>query len=245
MANRLNPPHHTRWSELLWPREYPLAHYEMSFLLPHLLQSLPAFREQSEAPLPYGLPLSVFLALDAGALGVNPDKSHKYLDDVLIPFFESAIEGIRDSGITECDCGQGIAQATLVAYEEGLGTCVLAGFISKKLKRVLELPPNGEIMLLQTVGYPMEDPDAGGQRPKLPFEQKFSLNKVGNPFPRSEAVVQELKDAKMLCDPAPLDYRREELQLLQGMYGLTEVFGDEIPGIIKAAEEEAKEDAGG
>ena len=49
----------------------------------------------------------------------------------------------------------------------------------------------------------------------------------------------------MLCDPAPLDYRREELQLLQGMYGLTEVFGDEIPGIIKAAEEEAKEDAGG
>ena len=183
--------------------------------------------------------------VDAGALGVNPEKSHEYLDEVLIPFFESAIEGIRDSGITECDCGQGIAQATLVAYEEGLGTCVLAGFISKKLKRVLEIPANGEIMLLQTVGYPMEDPDAGGQRPKLPFEQKFSLNKVGDPFPRSAAVVEELKAAKMLCDPAPLTYRREELQLLQGMYGLTEVFGDEIPGIIAAAEEEAKEEGGG
>ena len=34
----LNPPHHTRWSELLWPREFPLAHYELSFLLPHLLR---------------------------------------------------------------------------------------------------------------------------------------------------------------------------------------------------------------
>jgi anaerobic selenocysteine-containing dehydrogenase len=26
------------WSELLWPKEYPLAHHEMSFLLPHLLK---------------------------------------------------------------------------------------------------------------------------------------------------------------------------------------------------------------
>ncbi|MBK9384683.1 MAG: molybdopterin-dependent oxidoreductase [Planctomycetes bacterium] len=33
-----NPPAHSRWSELLWPKEWPLAHYEMSFLLPHLLR---------------------------------------------------------------------------------------------------------------------------------------------------------------------------------------------------------------
>ncbi len=26
------------WSEILWPREYPLAHHEMSFLLPHFLK---------------------------------------------------------------------------------------------------------------------------------------------------------------------------------------------------------------
>lgn len=31
------PPQLTRWSDLLWPIEWPLAHYEMSFLLPHLL----------------------------------------------------------------------------------------------------------------------------------------------------------------------------------------------------------------
>lgn len=183
--------------------------------------------------------------VDAGALGINPDKSHKYLDDVLIPFFEGAIEGIKDNGITEVDCGQGIAQATLVAYEEGLGTCVLAGFVGKKLKRILGIPKNGEILLLQTVGYPMEDPQAGGQRPKLPFGEKYSLNKVGEPFPRSEAVVEELKDAGMICETAPLPYRRAELNALQGMYGLTEVFGDEIPAIIKAAEEEAKEEGGG
>jgi len=30
-------PPHERWNTLLWPPEYPLSHYEMSFLLPHLL----------------------------------------------------------------------------------------------------------------------------------------------------------------------------------------------------------------
>ncbi len=31
------PPPHQQWNELAWPLEYPLAHYEMSFLLPHFL----------------------------------------------------------------------------------------------------------------------------------------------------------------------------------------------------------------
>jgi anaerobic selenocysteine-containing dehydrogenase len=31
------PPAHNRWNELLWPIEYPLAHHEMSILLPHLI----------------------------------------------------------------------------------------------------------------------------------------------------------------------------------------------------------------
>ncbi len=32
------PPRHTRWNELAWPREYPLAYHEMSILLPHFLK---------------------------------------------------------------------------------------------------------------------------------------------------------------------------------------------------------------
>ncbi len=32
------PPPSKVWNELLWPREYPLAHHEMSFLLPHFLK---------------------------------------------------------------------------------------------------------------------------------------------------------------------------------------------------------------
>ncbi|MEE9385126.1 MAG: molybdopterin-dependent oxidoreductase [Nannocystaceae bacterium] len=33
-----NPPAQAKWNELLWPRQFPLAHFEMSFLLPHLLR---------------------------------------------------------------------------------------------------------------------------------------------------------------------------------------------------------------
>ncbi len=32
------PPPITQWNEMHWPREYPLTHYELSFLLPHFLK---------------------------------------------------------------------------------------------------------------------------------------------------------------------------------------------------------------
>ena len=32
------PPPHGRWNELLWPREYPFSHHELSMLLPHFLK---------------------------------------------------------------------------------------------------------------------------------------------------------------------------------------------------------------
>ncbi len=37
-APHARPPHPTSWNELTWPKEYPLAFFEMSFLLPHFLK---------------------------------------------------------------------------------------------------------------------------------------------------------------------------------------------------------------
>ena len=42
-APRLPHQHPRRWSEVLWPREYPLALMEMSFLMPHLMRDQDAF----------------------------------------------------------------------------------------------------------------------------------------------------------------------------------------------------------
>ena len=178
--------------------------------------------------------------VDAGAIGVDRDKSHAYLDSVMIPFFESAGDRIRNTGTTEIDCGQGIAQATLVAFEEGLGTCLLAALNDRKLRKALRLPADTRILLLQTVGYPAEDPAAGGQRPRLPFEQRFYLNHFGEAFPRDPAVVEELVAAKMLQTPAPLAHRRAELGWLGKAFGLSAVFGEEIPALVKESLEEAE-----
>jgi nitroreductase len=179
--------------------------------------------------------------VDAGALGINPEKSHAYMDETLIPFFQAATDAIKQGGLTEVDCGQGIAHATLVAFEEGLGTCLIGCPNDRKLRRALGLPDTVKVLVLQTVGYAAEDPEAGGQRPRLPFEQRFSLNRWGAPFPRDERVVQELVAAKMIRPTAPLAYRREELRWLQAQYGLSDVFGDEVPGIMGEMMEAAQE----
>ncbi|HKX45818.1 MAG TPA: molybdopterin dinucleotide binding domain-containing protein [Planctomycetota bacterium] len=54
------PPPIRRWNERHWPREWPLAHYEMSFLLPHLL------REQ-------GTRIDVYFTRVYNPVWTNPD----------------------------------------------------------------------------------------------------------------------------------------------------------------------------
>ncbi len=181
--------------------------------------------------------------VEAGALGVDKAQSHAYLDSTLIPFFQSAGERIKTTGFTELDCGQGIAQATLVAFDEGLGTCLLGAMNDRKLRKALKLPDSYKVLVLQTVGYPAEDPAAGGQRPREPFAKRFFLNRYGESFPADPAVVEELKAAGMLQAPAPLPGRREELDWLGKVFGLSNVFGDEVPAIVKDLTETAAEDA--
>jgi len=182
--------------------------------------------------------------VDAGAIGVNQEKSHKYLDETLIPFFDGAEEAIRQGAITELDAGQAIAQATLVAFEEGLGTCCLGLPAQKKMKRVLKLPADSKICVLQTVGYPAEDAAAGGQRPRLPFEQLYGYNRADIPFERDPKVVAELEAAGMIQAAGPLAHRAAELRWLSDQFGLSEVFGDEneVPQIMQSVMEEMMED---
>ncbi len=166
--------------------------------------------------------------VEAGAVGVDREQSHRYLDESLIPFFQAGMEGIKAGGMTEMDCGQGIAQATLVAFEQGLGTCLIGVPAQKKLKRAIGLPADVKILVVQTVGYPAESPEAGGQRPRLPFEQQYFLNKVGQPFPRDEKVIDGLKQDKMIQTQAPTPWRRAELAYLGRALEISPIFGEEV-----------------
>jgi len=152
--------------------------------------------------------------LAAGALGFGEGKQEA-LETKLIPIFDQLRDGLKQPGLSELDCGQGIAQATLMAFEQGLGTCCLGTPNSDKIRERLGLPDHCRVLLLQTVGYPAESPEAGGQRPRRPFEELFHLNGFGNPFPRDPEVVAGLERDGMLQDPAPLPWREAELAYLQ------------------------------
>lgn len=152
--------------------------------------------------------------LDAGALGVGPDKKEE-LEGKIIPFFESILEGMKGpGGLNDIDCGQGIALATLMAFEQGLGTCLLGTPNTEQIRQNLGLPESCRVLVLQTVGYPAEGWEAGGQRPRRPFEERFYLNHYGESFPRDDAVVDELREQGMFTAPAPLPHREAELEWL-------------------------------
>ncbi|MEE8557502.1 MAG: nitroreductase family protein [Myxococcota bacterium] len=152
--------------------------------------------------------------LKVGALGFGEGKE-KALEEQLIPIFNGIGKVLKEPGLGEVDCGQGIAQATLMAFELGLGTYCLGSPNLDKVREALGLPETCRLLLLQTVGYPAEDPEAGGQRPRLPFGELFHMNRFGNPFPRAEEVVEELKQDQMLQAQAPLPYREAELEFLK------------------------------
>jgi nitroreductase len=152
--------------------------------------------------------------MQAGALGFGEEK-HEALEEQLIPIFATIKETLKAPGTGEVDCGQGIAQATLMAFEQGLGTCCLATPNIDQIRVNLGLPDTARVLLLQTVGYPAESPEAGGQRPRRPFDELFHLNTYGTPFPRSDEVVEELTDDQLFQAPAPLPWREAELEFLQ------------------------------
>jgi len=157
--------------------------------------------------------------LAAGALGFGEGKKDA-LEKQLIPIFDSIRESLKQPGLGEVDCGQGIAQATLMAFEQGLGTCCLGSPNLDQIRVNLGLPDTARVLLLQTVGYPAESPEAGGQRPRQPFGSLFHMNRYGEPFPRSLEVVEELERDKMIQPQAPLPWREAELAYLKHALGI-------------------------
>ena len=72
------------------------------------------------------------------------------------------------------------------------------------------------------VGYPAESWDAGGQRPRPPFEGQYFEGEYGVPFERDEAVVDKMKEANMIQRQAePNDPERiAEIKKLAERFGL-------------------------
>ena len=126
------------------------------------------------------------------------------------------------AGLAMQETNAAITLATLAAVNEGLGTCLLiatAPSAAPVLYEVLGLPETFVPVWVQLLGHPAESREAGGQRPRQPFEELFSIGRWGTPVPREDRVVEELRREGLLQAPAPLPGRDEEIRHLARMFG--------------------------
>jgi hypothetical protein len=65
----------------------------------------------------------------------------------------------------------------------------------------------------------LKEPEAGGQRPRLPFETLYFEGVYGKPFNRDPKVVEDLTREGLLQTQMPKPDRFEELKHLARMLG--------------------------
>ncbi len=160
--------------------------------------------------------------IEVGALAPSHGWTHRFVEEFVWPVvLEPLSQSPAYPVALTFDSGGAATQGLLMAFEQGLGACWLA-FNTEAAKEILGVPDEWIPHYVMAVGYPLEAPEAGGQRPRPRFENLYFEGRVGKPFPRSEAVVEELRQAGMFQAPAPLPGRKEELRQLARKLGLPE-----------------------
>lgn len=56
------------------------------------------------------------------------------------------------------DAGIAVMSISMVAYDEGLGSCILGAVDREKLREILNIPGSFDIVLAVALGYPAENP---------------------------------------------------------------------------------------
>lgn len=161
--------------------------------------------------------------VDVGALNPTHGWSHKFVEEIVYPQILEPMthNETRYWVAASFDCGGAGTQGLLVAVEEGLGACWTA-FNPETAAQLLQVPAEWIPLYVLNLGYPAESREAGGQRPRPEFESLYFEGDAKTPFRRDAAIVEQLKEERMLQDPAPLPGRKEEVRELARKLGLPE-----------------------
>jgi nitroreductase len=142
-----------------------------------------------------------------------------------LPALETLVHGLPyeiSALVAAQETNGAVTQATLAAVNEGLGAALhmIASPPQQEIvKKLLGVPERCVPVWVLLVGYPAEDSDAGGPRPRLPFEELFFFGHWGTSFPRDPEVVTNL-EREGLRQPGPAKANRsEELKALARMFG--------------------------
>ena len=83
---------------------------------------------------------------DMRRLGSDVEETKQLIEQFLRPVFTPLWQQAAVAPLAFMDLGQAVAQATLVAYDEGLGTCLMSGpMMLDKVNKLLKLPLKAEI----------------------------------------------------------------------------------------------------
>lgn len=147
--------------------------------------------------------------------------SHAYIDETIQRTVIDKIEGddFRLNWMGAIETGQAISQALLAAFDEGLGAA-LHNFADSKIREALHVPDHWRRSWIMMLGYPLEEPEAGGQRPRRPLSENFFWGDADTPFDEDPAVTEQLKEAGMIQRPSPLPWRKAEIKAINRMLGL-------------------------
>jgi nitroreductase len=159
--------------------------------------------------------------VDLGALPVTHGWSHKYVDEVaygqvVLPLSSDVAAA---TWAVSVESGLAIAQAMLAGVDEGLGVGLHA-FGTATAKELLNIPDHWVPMWMLLVGYPAEDPKAGGQRPRRPLSNSYFRGRYGTPWEEIPEVTERLKREGMIQPPMDPERRRAEIRELAERFGL-------------------------
>jgi nitroreductase len=153
-------------------------------------------------------------------IGADVEETKAVIEKFLRPAFGATWQQMAEAPLAYMDVGQAVAQATMVAWDEGLTTCLMSSPRLEQVGKLLNLPETAVPVCVMSVGYPAESREAGGQTLKAPFEGLFFEMEYGKPIKLDPKVEEELKQAKMIQEPAPLPWRAAEMKYVQKALGL-------------------------
>jgi nitroreductase len=140
----------------------------------------------------------------------------------------------RTENLLRFETGQAVAQAMLAGVALDVGSILIAfGRKPGGIEKAFGLPPHYKLTWGHAVGYPLEDPKAGGQRVRLKFEKLFSKDAPGNPFPMVDGLEDALREKGMIQEQAPTSGRFDELEELASKFSRE-------PGVVSWPEKEIK-----
>jgi nitroreductase len=159
--------------------------------------------------------------VDLGALPVTHGWSHAYVDEVaygqvVVPMSK---DQMASTWAVSVECGLAINQALLAGVDEGLGVA-LSAFNPPTAKEALDVPDTWIPMWVMLVGYPAEDPKAGGQRPRRALSHNYFRGRFGTPWEEIPQVTERLKREGMIQEPMDPERRHAEIRELAERFGL-------------------------